>query len=58
MHETSQVLLEACEILLEARNFLKTVTAEFSKVLNGEDELFSRYFNVTKEETNVSRTSL
>lgn len=54
IHETSQILLEACEVLLEARNYLRNVIKEFNQIINLREELLSRLTNTLKEETNVS----
>lgn len=53
IHETSQILLEACEVLLEARNNLRNVIKEFNQIINLREELLSR-LTFLREETNVS----
>lgn len=51
---TSQILLEACEVLLEAKNSLRNVITEFNNVISQRDELAVDNFDIFKEETNVS----
>lgn len=58
-YETSQILLEACEVLLEAKNYLRNVIKEYNSVISQREELSVKMnFDIFKEETNVSVTTV
>lgn len=54
IYETSQIILKACEVLLEARNYLRNIIKEFNQIINLREELACRLSSTLKEETNVS----